>query len=84
MDKPFVHNPNTGTLFANSNRTSERSPNYTGKINIGGKMYWISGWVKNGQNSQFLSLAVNPIEDQQNISPNPNQQNTFENDDVPF
>lgn len=64
----------------------------TGKINVDGKMYYVSAWNKQGQQgNNFLSLAVTPIEEVPQTQPNqstpPPQQTgttTFDDDDVPF
>jgi hypothetical protein len=54
--KPFDSNMR-GTLGKNDRRQSEKSPEYTGQCEIDGKMYWISGWVKEGQGRKFFSLS---------------------------
>lgn len=45
-----------GSLFRD---TSERNKDYDGKCMIGGQMYWISGWRKQGKDGKpdWLSLA---------------------------
>lgn len=58
----FVLNPGQGSLFNNQNRQSDRSPDMTGRINIDGTEYWLSGWWK-GRNGSILSLALGqPVE----------------------
>jgi hypothetical protein len=54
-----------GTLGKNERREKETHPEYTGKCEIDGKMYWISAWVKEGQGRKFFSLAFKPQEQQQ-------------------
>ena len=52
-------NTNSGALFTNKNRKEEKHPNYTGKLNVNGKEYQISGWIKETKNGeQFLSLKL--------------------------
>lgn len=58
-------NTNKGTLGKNKERDSENPehakwPEYKGKINVDGKDYWLSGWVKeNKENGEkFFSLSV--------------------------
>lgn len=76
---------NTGTLFKNKKMRSERSPGYTGRINVDGTWYWLSAWVKeSGPNAKnpgekFFSLSVQEMEDQ----PTPRQPKDYE-EDIPF
>jgi hypothetical protein len=51
-------NTNRGTLGRNSNKSEDKHPDYSGTINIDGKDYWLSGWLKEGKNGKFFSLAV--------------------------
>lgn len=49
----------TGALFMNKNKKSENSPDRTGSIHLGGKEYWLSGWLKKTKNGDtYLSVAV--------------------------
>lgn len=56
----YEQKPNTGALFKAKDRATDRHPEYTGSINIDGKDYWLSAWVKEGQAQKFFSLAVKP------------------------
>lgn len=54
-------NTNTGALFKAKERATEKHPEYTGTINIDGREYWLSGWVKESKAGQkYFSLAVKP------------------------
>lgn len=37
--------PNTGSLFKNDKMKHDKSPTYTGSVNIDGVDYWQSAWV---------------------------------------
>ncbi len=50
------HN-NSGSISKNDRKQQPKHPDYRGSANIDGLEYWISGWVKDGQNGKFLSLA---------------------------
>ncbi len=49
--------PNSGTLARNDRREKPTHPEFTGKAEIDGVMYWISGWVKDGNGGKFFSLS---------------------------
>lgn len=43
-------NTNRGVLFRNERKQTDRHPDYTGRININGTEYWLSGWVNEIRN----------------------------------
>lgn len=59
-------NTNTGVLFRNKRKEKPTHPDHTGSINVDGKEYWLSAWVKDGkpgsklEGSKFFSLALKP------------------------
>jgi hypothetical protein len=55
-------NDNFGTLGKNRSPRSDDSPPYTGSCQIDGKMYWISGGVRENRNddSKFFALSFRP------------------------
>lgn len=61
-------NTNRGVLFKNDRKETDSHPDYTGSVNVEGKEYWFSGWIKtagpNARNpgSKFLSVSVSPKE----------------------
>ena len=57
----YEHKPGRGTLFLNDRKQAgSKQPDRTGKINVDGKLWRISGWDENGR----ISLAVSPLEEQ--------------------
>lgn len=56
----FQHKNNTGSLFKNERKESEKHPDFTGTIIVDGVSYWLSAWVKEGTKGKFFSLAVKP------------------------
>lgn len=57
---PFEQRPDTGTLFKNDRKTTEKHPDYKGKILVGEEEYEIAAWIREGKKGKFLSLKVNP------------------------
>ena len=51
---------NTGILFKEADKQSERHPDFTGNLNVDGVEYRLSGWKKESNGKQFLSLSVSP------------------------
>jgi hypothetical protein len=47
----------SGTLFPNDRKSADNQPDYRGECKIGGKVWAISAWIKQGQRGEFLSLA---------------------------
>jgi hypothetical protein len=47
----------TGVLFKNDRKEQPNHPDRKGSALIGGVEYWVAGWLKEGKNGQFLSLA---------------------------
>lgn len=79
-------NTNRGTLGRNTRREKDSHPEFSGKCDIDGKMYWISGWVKEGQGGKFFSLSFKPQEEQQQKpAAKPSTKPLSEmDDDIPF
>lgn len=53
-------NRNSGALFKNDKQGNAKRPDYSGSINVDGRDYWISAWLKEGQKGKFMSLSVKP------------------------
>jgi hypothetical protein len=88
--KKAFDNTNRGTLGKNkkkdkSDPSHEKKPDYSGKINIEGKDYWLSGWLREGQDGEkFFSLSVQPQEENRDTRGNAGGGNRGRDSDIPF
>lgn len=85
-------NTNSGIMYRNENRKTDKHPEFTGSINVGGVDYWLSGWVNEGkpggklEGKKYFSIKINPKE-QSAGGPRPaptNFRDDFADDDIPF
>ena len=51
---------NSGVLFKNDKKDTEKHPDYKGNIMVDGNEYWLSAWIKEGKTGKFMGLAVSP------------------------
>jgi len=58
----FTHNTNTGSVFHNKEKKSEKHSDFSGSININGQIFWLNGWTKDGQKGKYISLSAKPQE----------------------
>jgi hypothetical protein len=54
----------SGILFKNDRKTKDSHPDYKGSATVGGEEFYLSGWLKQGRNGKFLSLAFTSKADQ--------------------
>jgi hypothetical protein len=52
----YEHKEGYGGLFKETEKKSEKGPDYKGNIMLGGVVYEIAGWKKEGGKGTFLSL----------------------------
>lgn len=68
-------NDNSGNLFLNDKKQTANHPDFTGRAIIGGKLYYLSMWLKTSKNKstgepvQYYSLAFKPADAQQSTAP---------------
>jgi hypothetical protein len=64
-DKKF-DNKNTGVLFKNENKQSEKHSDYRGSVNAAGLDYWVDGWVRQSKSgAKFISFKLKLKQEQQ-------------------
>lgn len=77
-------NTNTGALFANKDRKTDKHPNARGTLNVDGVEYWISAWTKTSKaGEKYQRLAIQPKE-QQAEEPIATQIDDFDDAEIPF
>jgi len=75
---------NKGVLFREKEKKSESHPDFKGSINVGGKDYWLSGWVNESKAGQrYFKLSVTPKDGQPKAKP-PAPTTDFIDEDIPF
>jgi hypothetical protein len=74
----YTPQPNTGVLFKNNKKTSDKQPDYTGNMLVGTTEMQLAAWIKEGKNGKFMSLKMS--------EPNSKTETTSTNDgdDMPF
>lgn len=54
----YEQKDNSGSLFKNAKKETDKHPDRTGSALIDGVAYWVSGWVKQDKNGNpWMSLA---------------------------
>ena len=78
-------NTNSGILSRNDRKEKDSHPDFKGQINVDGKDYWLSGWVKTKKDNsgKFFSLSVTPKDGAATTSKPANQEHDL-SEDVPF
>ena len=60
MEAKAFDNTNRWTLFRNTEKKTDTWPDFSGELNINGELYWLDGWVREGQDKRFFSGTVKP------------------------
>ena len=72
-----------GSMFKNDKKTQPNHPDYRGDVKVEGKLYWMSGWIKETKDgAKFLSISLTLKDD--NPVTRPTTLPTFYDDSMPF
>jgi hypothetical protein len=61
-------NTNSGLLAKNDRKEKETHPDYTGKVNVEGRDFYLSAWIKEGregsklEGKKYFSLSLKPVD----------------------
>jgi uncharacterized protein (DUF736 family) len=67
---PQYDNTNRGALFKNDDKESDNHPDYKGNINVGGKEFYLSAWIKESKaGKKYMSLSVQPKDERPAAKP---------------
>lgn len=83
MSDHYEHKENTGSVFKNDKKESERHPDYKGSAKIDGVDYWISAWINEttDKKKKYLKLAFE-TQREQAVAPSGGSGEAVE--DIPF
>jgi hypothetical protein len=74
----YTPKENTGVLFKNNKKTSDKQPDYTGNILVGTKEMQLAAWIKEGKNGKFMSIKLSEPNSKTETT------STHDGDDMPF
>ncbi len=57
----YEQRENTGSIFKNDKKETDKQPDYKGQALIGGVEYWVAAWMKTGASGvKFMSFSYTP------------------------
>ena len=69
-------NTNKVVIFKNNKKEKETQPDYTGTVNVEGKDYSVSLWIKEGKAGKFFAGSIlEPFKKMENFSDKVNKKN---------
>lgn len=75
---------NSGAIFKNAKKTTDKQPDYNGTVNVNGKEMQIALWLKKSKTGmQYFSAAFSEPYSKKEIANQNNTQDLIDND-LPF
>jgi len=65
----MTQNPNSGVLFKNDRKETDKHPDYTGKATVNGVELRLAAWIKSGAKGKFMSLSFTDPSGQREKAP---------------
>lgn len=81
---PQYDNTNRWTLNKNDRKETDKHPDYTGSLNVDGREFWLSAWLKEGSRGKFFSGSIKPKEPLREAASAPKHDQSILDDDIPF
>ena len=79
--KAAFDNSNSGVLFRNDNKQSDKHADYRGEVNAAGVDYWLNGYVRTSKKGvKFIAFKLKPKEEKAAAAP----AKTEFNDEIPW
>jgi hypothetical protein len=80
---------NTGVLFKNARKDTEKHPDYSGSLTVNGQDYWLNAWVNEGAKGKYFSLKLKlkdpiPAEAKEVTYAAAKEAATIDSDEIPF
>ena len=79
----YVPKDGSGSLFKNTRKEKDSHPDYRGDLMIGGQLYEVAAWVKEGKSGKFFSLSAKPKQAEPPREHKPAARDR-DDDDIPF
>lgn len=80
----YTQRENSGVLFKNNDKKTEKHPDYKGNLNVEGVEYFFDAWKKvSSKGDTFLSVSVKRKDIQRAAKAAP-EQSAEDHDDIPF
>jgi len=76
-------NTNRGSIWKNDKRETDKHPHLTGTLNVQGKDFWVSAWVKEkdaNPKAPELTMSIKPKDDSKVVPFKP----AIEDEDLPW
>ena len=45
-------------MWKNADKKTAKHPDYSGKLNVDGREYFLDAWIKEGKSGKFMSVSV--------------------------
>lgn len=58
MEQQNQKRENSGYLFPNKDKRTDKQPDFRGKMNMGGKEWLVSGWKRSKDGEEMISISL--------------------------